>query len=327
MLRQIAAICAVVILAVRAVADPASPVPEASTELHAAIDALKAYHLNRDKVDWTKLEAETFAQARDAKTAADTYPAIRTVITALGEKHTTLQSADAFAATTKDKQVGNAAPTPFNPPEAWLLEGHVVLLRMPGFMGSEADDRAYVGALRQALNRFAARPICRYVVDLRGNWGGSTQPMLSGLAALLAPPPYGYWIASGKETPFGGDNAPTQWDKGPPLAPYADAIAHIAHPQVAVLIDGGTASAAEFTAIAFKGLPYTRLFGSPSAGFVTTNWPFALPDGARLFISVGWSTDRLHHPYREALIPDIQSPPGQRTTDAALNWLKSQHCR
>jgi len=329
MRREIAAICAAAALAASALAEPANPgpAPEAGAELRAAIDALKAYHINRDKADWAKLEAEAFAQARDAKTAADTYPAIRTLINALGVKHTFLQSADSFAAMTGNRRVGSAAPPSFDPPEATLLDGRVALLRVPGFMGGEANDRAYVGALRQALNRFAARGICRYAVDLRGNWGGNMYPMLNGLAALLGTPPYGYWIVSGKEHPFGGGDSPAQWDKGPPLAPYADAVAHIAHPHVAVLTDGGTASSGEFTAIAFKGLPYARFFGTQSGGFVTTNSPFALPDGARLIVSVGWSADRLHRAYREALIPDVQSASGQPTVDAARNWLKSQHCR
>jgi hypothetical protein len=44
-------------------------------------------------------------------------------------------------------------------------------------------------------------------------------------------------------------------------------------------------------------------------------------------ISVGWSADRLHRAYREALIPDEQSATGLPTVDAAVSWLKSQHCR
>jgi carboxyl-terminal processing protease len=329
--RQFAAICAAVLFVVSALAetDNTGLGPEAGAELRAAIDALKAQHINRDKVDWGKLEAGAFAEARDAKTAADTYPAIRTLINALGEKHTFLQGADAFAAMLKNQQVGNAAPPKFNPPEAWLLDGHVALLHVPGFMGDENDDRVYVGTLRRALNRFAEHGICRFVVDLRGNWGGNMHPMQSGLAALLGTPPYGYMIFStGKDYAFGGDRSPTQWDDGkPPLPPYTDVVAKIAHPHVAVMIDGGTASSGEFTAIAFEGLAYARSFGTPSGGFVTNNSAAALPDGARLFISNGWSTDRLHRAYRKALIPDEQSAPGQPTVDAALNWLKSQHCR
>lgn len=139
------------------------------------------------------------------------------------------------------------------------------------------------------------------------DWGGDMHPMQSGLAALLGTPPYGYIavVSSGKEFPFGSDNSPAPSQDGkPPLAPYADAIAKIAPPHVAVLIDGGTTSSGEFTAIAFNGLSYARLFGTPGAGFVTTNSSFNLPDGAVLALSVGWSSDRLHRVYHEALKPD-----------------------
>lgn len=308
----------------------ADPTPEATAELRAAIDALKTNHINRDKADWQKLETDAFGAAKDAKTAADTYPAIQSLINALGERHTFLQTADAFAAMRTNRQVGNATPPQFHPPESWLLADRMALLHVPGFMGDEANNRAYVGALRRALNGFAARGICRFVVDLRGNWGGDMHPMQSGLASLLGKPPFGYFavVTAPKEFPFGGDDRPAQWDASkPPAALYADAATRISHPHVAVLIDGATSSSGEFTTIAFKGLPYARVFGTPSAGFVTNNTSVALPDGAHLFISDGWSTDRLHRPYREALTPDEPAAPGQPTVDAAVKWLKKQNCR
>jgi hypothetical protein len=332
MRRQGAAITAMAFFMAATLAEVAfgEPAPEAVAELRAAIDALKVNHLNRDRANWQKLEADAFVEAKDAKTPADTYPAIRTVIKALGERHTFLQTADAYAAMRSNQKVGDAAPPVFQPPEAWLLDGHMALLRVPGFMGDEAGSRIYVGALRRALSSFAERGICRFAVDLRGNWGGDMHPMQSGLAALLSTPPFGYFsvITSPSAYPFGGDNAPSQWDQTkPPPAPYAEAVAKIAHPHVAVLIDGNTASSGEFTAVAFKGLPYVRFFGTPTAGFVTNNTTIALPDGAHLFISNGWSQDRLHRPYQEALDPDEVAAAGQPTVDAAVGWLKSQPCR
>jgi C-terminal processing protease CtpA/Prc len=92
------------------------------------------------------------------------------------------------------------------------------------------------------------------------------------------------------------------------------------------LLGAQTASAGEFTAIAFEGRPNTRFFGETTAGFVSTNSVAPLPDGAEIAVSTGYSTDRLHRPYRSAIVPDEATPRGQPTLDAAIAWLKRQPC-
>ncbi len=312
--------------------DDVTPPPtmsaDATAELRAAIDILKTHHMDRAKLDWPKTEAQVFAMAKDAKSPADTYSAIRYIIEMLGEKHTFLQTADAFKAMTSDRQVGSAAPPPFNPPEGMLLANRIAFLRVPWFLGNETNDRAYVAALRQALNRFAAGGICRYVVDLRGNSGGNMYPMLNGVKALLGRPPYGFWdTGGGARVPWTINDAPNPLNAtSAPPAPYADAVAKLDDARVAVLVDNRTVSSGEFTAMAFEGRPHTRLFGEPTGGYVTTNAPYSLPDGARLLVSEGWATDRIGRPYRTAIVPDEETATGQATLDAALRWLKTQPC-
>jgi hypothetical protein len=243
--------------------------PDAATELHAAIDILKTRHMNRAKVDWPKVEAAAFEAAKSAKTAADAYPIIRDIIAQLGEKHTMLIGADSVKARQTGAKVGNAEPSPFNAPEAWSLKDGAVLLRLPGFMGTEADDRIYVATARQALNRQAERA-CRVVIDLRGNWGGNMYPMLNALKSLLGPTPYGYWMAApgGKST----WSIPDHPIENGLAADYAVAAPPLMA-SVAVLVDRSTASSGEFTAMALQGLPRVKTFGVPTAGFLTANNP------------------------------------------------------
>jgi hypothetical protein len=308
-------------------ADADEPVaPDAKAELRAAIDILKAHHMNSAKLDWPAVEADA-QKILDGAKAEDAYPAIRYIITQLGEKHTFLQNADWAKAQMSGKQVGNARPPDWITPEGHLLAGGIGLVHLEDLMASDADNIAYAHATRQALWHFAHEHVCRYIVDLRHNGGGNMHPMINGLETLLGKPPYGYWQFTGSTTddPWPGTNGLFKSAKDLPFDPRTIAVQ--AKAPVAVLIDDHTGSSGEFTAMAFEGRPNTRIFGENSAGYLTVNDDHDLPDGARLLVSEGWATDRLHRPYRTVIAPDEQTERGQPTLDAAIHWLKAQPCR
>lgn len=300
----------------------ADDLPDAKTELQVAIDLLKAKHMNSGKVDWPVVQAKAQAVLGDSTKPEEAYPAIRYVIAQLGEKHTSLRTADEWKALMTGVQVGKAQPPDWQPPEGHLLEGEIGLLELKAIEASPADQLAYASAARSALRSFADRRVCRYIVDLRSNQGGGMYPMINGVEALLGKPPYGYWqAASGApDSPWLSKIGAFQYEVAPAEETDQTKAA------VAVLIDRQTKSAGEFTAMAFKGRPNTRMFGEKSGGFLTINAPAALPDGARLIISGGWATDRLRRSYRDVMVPDEVAPRGQATLDAAIAWLKKQPC-
>lgn len=98
-----------------------------------------------------------------------------------------------------------------------------------------------------------------------------------------------------------------------------------ADPPVAVLTDDGTASAAEATAISFRGRPHTRSFGSSTAGVPSGNITFPLSDGAQLVITSVAEADRTGHRYDpdSPLAPDQPTRPDQAEA-AARAWLQQQ---
>jgi C-terminal processing protease CtpA/Prc len=320
-MRSIKALLVSIVLLSFSLAAQGADMPDAKAELRAAIDLLKAKHMNSGKVDWSAVQAKAQAMLGDAAKPEEAYPAIRYVIAQLGEKHTSMRTADEWKAMMTGNQVGKAQPRDWQPPEGHLLEGEIGLVELKAINASFADQLSYANAARSALRSFADQRVCRYIIDLRSNGGGSMDPMINGVEVLLGKPPYGFWQPVGapdwawalKRGPFEHEDVPvngTAQTKAP----------------VAVLIDRQTASAGEFTAMAFKGRPNTRTFGENSAGFLTINAPAALPDGARLIISSGWATDRLGRSYREVIAPDEATPRGQATLDAAIAWLKNQPC-
>lgn len=304
----------------------ADDAPDARTELAAAIAILKTHHMNRDKVAWPAVEAQAQSMLGDKTEAADAYPAIRHIIAQLGEKHTSLASADFAKAQMTDRASGTARPPDIKTPEGYLLADGIGLVTLKFHHGSPADDIAYAKAGREALAAFSSAHICRYIVDLRGNGGGNMYPMLNALQAVLGREPYGYFQeVNAPETPWALASAP--------YLPTGDAAADEGQralqgtAPVAVLIDRDTASSGEFTAMAFEGRAHSRFFGEPTAGYLTVNGHYPLPDGAFLAVSNGWATDRLHRSWRDTITPDDATPRGQATVDAALAWLKQQPCR
>ncbi len=300
-------------------ADTPDMAPEAKAELAAAIDALKAHHINRASVDWPSVEAAAYAKAAGAKTAEDAYPAIRDVIAALKQKHTFLQPASVA------KAIAQGSPSDPNvrwwaaPPEGFILAGGIGYLRLPQHQGTPALDAAYVQGARDILRRFARAKVCRILVDLRGNGGGNMSPMVIALSSLLGPQPYGFWDDGGAKTAW--SYPPEFYGRAPqPTPDRSDS-------PLAVLIGADTASSGEFTAMAIEGRPRARFFGAPTGGYLTGNHPFALPDGAMLLVSEVWGQDRLGRSYRDAIRPDQTTADGQPAIDAAIAWLKTQSCR
>lgn len=97
---------------------------------------------------------------------------------------------------------------------------------------------------------------------------------------------------------------------------------------VAVLIDRGTASSGEATAIAFEGRPKTRFFGEHTWGVTAVN-EYKLLDGAVLHFAAAVEADRTGKRYTDGIDPDekIESTPTATIDDrdpavaAALRWL------
>lgn len=302
--------------------EAATPV-DAQTELRAAIDVLKAYDINREHVDWPPVEAHAQAMISGKAQASDAYPAIAYVVGQMGDRHSFLRPAQEAEALRTDKPSENGKPIGETMlPQAGRIPDDIIAINIPGHTGSPESDRAYAKTLRTILARAQQFGFCRILIDLRWNNGGNMWPMLQGLAPLLGQEPYGYFLGTdGKETAWtlsdrksdGIDSASEQ---------EIDALSTAA---VAVLIGRGTASSGEFTAMAFRGRPNTMFFGAPTSGFVTANGQYQLPDGAQLFVAQSWATDRLHRPYKVAVVPD-QNMIESEAADAGQTWLKQQKC-
>jgi carboxyl-terminal processing protease len=192
------------------------------------------------------------------------------------------------------------------------------------FLPATSGTSSFVQAVQSGIAAADAPTLCGWIVDLRAATGGSLEPMLQALGAIIGPPPIGSSVdASGARTPW-------SYPAGSPSA------TPLAHPQgpVAVLTSRLTASAAEGLVVAFRGRVGARSFGEPTWGTPTTSLAYALADGAQLQLTQAFDADRSGQTYKGPIAPDEPVPvdwarlgtPEDPVIVAAGTWLRTQ-CR
>lgn len=319
-------------LAVATIGSPARAThrdPGPVAYLDHALHLLRTKHINRAAADWPAIEATARSRIRDAKTPADTYPAIREVLERLGKKHSVLVEArpkrHAGFASGNSPQPVPALQMPL--PRGIIARARVGVVWLPSLNtlgdGGLAAGQRYASELRSLLARLDGEAACGWLVDLRQNGGGNMWPMLNGLDPLLGKAPFGHFVVGASETQRWvrtAEGIAASSDVHPAAEPgfflkHADA-------PVAVLIGPQTASSGEMLVIALLGRSDVRTFGAPTAGLSTANETYPLGDGAMLAITTMTVRDRLGRDYRGPIRPD-QRTEGDTTEIAAVEWLEA----
>ena len=274
---------------------PATNAPlaaDAQIELDTALAIVRRTSYWRDTVTWSELESDVRAMAGGATTAAETYPAIRELLTRLGDHHSFMMPARQSAQWAGGTLAKNPLPT------VKSLDGGIGYISVQGYLGGDsAGYRAYTLGAHALLEGVARSANCGWILDLRQDDGGNMWPMLAGMKPFVGAVPVGSSAGSG------GSGSP--WIAGtlvnvdPPasLAPLESAT-------VAVLIGPRTASSGEAVAVAFHGRPRTRFFGQPTAGLANSNSTLRLPDGAIMNVMSAVDVDRNGQRFGEKVMPD-----------------------
>jgi hypothetical protein len=321
-------------LELRVVAVDAQPPAsgEAARYLDAALGLMRENSLRRAEIDWPALRARALEHARGAVTAADAHLAVRFALRELGDRHSYLQSAAATRALAATAVANARTGLPLTPPHARPLGEHLAYVSVPGFAGgTPAQQVEYAETLTSEIQATDAARICGWVVDLRQNTGGNLWPMLAGLGPLLGEGelaasvyPDGRRVAVWHREGQAGFGDFTQLRVRSPYR-VADGV------PAAVLLGPGTASSAEVLAVAFRGRPATRSFGTPTRGLIAGNRIFTLADGASLVLTVAATSDGSGSVYAGPIVPDQVVAGGglpraaeegaDETLAAAVAWL------
>src|SRR5689334_12248079 len=104
----------------------------AQTYLVTALDLIEQHALYRHRIDWPNIRATATQRAADAQMPADTYDAIRWVLTQLGEQHSFFATPDQGDAAITSGRYDREVTTP----SAQLRPDRIGYLHIPGFRGS-----------------------------------------------------------------------------------------------------------------------------------------------------------------------------------------------
>lgn len=286
---------------------------ESSTAGHAEPQAIytEAVGLIKDHAlayDALKPEVIQARQPASDATLWQARSAIKSLLRDLGDGHSFLNSSDGVL---EAERISKAEMEP----ATWrMLRPGIAVIHVPMFRGTEdALRRVFANSIRGALNSGIQAGAKGWIVDLSRNRGGNMWPMLDGLSPLLGTESLGAfryrdgssspWILKGHE---GITDVPDLRD-----AP------------VAVVTSDRTASSGEAVAVAFRGRPLTRSFGTPTSGYSTSNTTYTLADGSRLYLTTAVFEDRNGNSYGGELVPDqvINSMDADASFDAAGGWL------
>ena len=294
---------------------------DAKRELDSAMMIVRRSSFWRDTVSWATVEPDVRAIAAGAQNPADTYPAIRELLSRLGDHHSFLMPAQ------QSTQWQNGTLTKNPLPTVKSFTGGVGYVSVPAYSGGDDKGiREYAEGAHKLLVQTAPGASCGWVLDLRQNGGGNMWPMLAGLKPFVGS--VGLGSFSG---PNGGG---AQWIAGQNVsAEPPEHLAPLESSTVAVLIGPRTASSGEAVAVAFHGRPRTRFFGQPTAGLANANGTMRLPDGALMMVMTAVDVDRNGQKFGEKVTPDetiapasggqIDSPDDPAVA-AAIQWLHAQ---
>ncbi len=218
-------------------------------------------------------------------------------------------------------------------PEGKLLPGGIGYILVPAFASiSDTAGVNYAARIQNYIRDLDTRQdIKGWVVDMRQNGGGNMSPMMAGLGPLTGEGTLGYFVYA--NTPISKDYAWIYQNGSLSLSKQKDIIVkgaytlHKPDNKIAVLIGPNTGSSGEMTTLCFAGKTNTRLFGQPTAGYVSVNSSVKLSTGAYLYLASGYAADRNQKKYTVNIQPDVLIEPGKdKSSDpalkAALNWLK-----
>ena len=300
---------------------PATPSRVVTDYLDELLNVMQANSIRRREIDWPALRQRVAERVSSlgAQTIAEAGPAILLALELLGDNHSSYMSASgttlsnpAFANCT---QSGGLTPS---------LPADVGYVRVNSISGAGAAAVAYAQAMHTAIRERDRDDLAGWIVDLRLNGGGNMFPMLAGIGPILGEGTAGYFFdhERGFFLEFG-------YRYGAALA-GATAVTEVVPPyellrpgpRVAVITSRRTASSGEAIAVAFRGRPNTRFFGSPTCGVPTSNQGFRLSDGGVLLLTTALDADRMRRIYNEPLVPD-EITSDEESAPRAVAWIYS----
>ena len=261
--------------------------------------------------EWWEAKASAQDALRAAQSYEDTWPILREALSAAGGKHSRL-------ITPAEKEEAREDPISLPLVSTDSMEHGIVTLVIPEFTQGDKQAQEYAQIVLSWLREH--QDAAGVILDLRVNRGGDLAPMICALSPLLPDGPLlGVRYANGQmNTMTLADGA---FSGGSEMK--VESFKMLETIPIAILTDEWTGSSGEAVLLAFRGLENVRSFGSPAAGYASTNTIFHLYDGTQIVLTVGADVVlRTGEVFCEEPIPP-DALTGSPEQDAAA-WIRSQ---
>lgn len=318
---------AVAFLAAVAACGGSKPSPTAPTQsaparaagyLDSVLDTMQQNSVNRPSIDWTAFRAEVQAAAPNPQSIPDVYPAISLALGLLNDHHSFYIKPDG-----KSLILNPSSPSCSitHAPDA-SVPGDIGYVRVASF-DSPTGGQQFAEALQDNIRRQDTDGLAGWIVDLRGNGGGNMYPMVAGVGPILGDGVAGYFIAPDYTRSFGYRDGSSFIESANQVTVSNKYVLRRPNPRVAVLTDNNVASSGEATAVAFRGRPNTRTFGTATCGLASGNSQFVLEDSAQLYVTTSRDADRTRQVYTGPLPPDETIADPDALLARAIAWIRS----
>jgi len=189
------------------------------------------------------------------------------------------------------------------------VEDGIVILQIPAFSGNQEEAINYA---RSTLDKIPDE-VRGAVIDLRGNTGGNMYPMIASVHRFIRGDVILRFRGRKNNTPIYLSFVcrSCSLEQGPQI-----------DCPVAILTDGRTGSSGEAVLLCFRGMPRTRTFGAPTAGYASANNVYPMPDGSQLVLTISCDVARTGEEFcDDPIAPDVLT---ENPLEDALAWLREQ---
>ncbi|MCS3530406.1 S41 family peptidase [Chryseobacterium sp. JUb7] len=291
---------------------------------------LKKAYLLRKSVDWKSVESDTKENLKKYNSFKNSLDEIKVLFGKIDATHCTVFKGN--------KRYSLAANIPLGDQfsEQWKRKNST----KPGFEVKVIDGKygyilmpkiAYIDQTPENTHKIAQplydqitelkakNKLEGWIVDLRFNTGGNSEPMLLALYDFLGNNVvWGSLDVNKKPTDKMKLSNGTYIYNSKKLSYINPKGELLDNAKVSVITGLMTASSGEITALAFRGRPNTLLIGETTLGYTTGNMQVKLPFDFDMALTSSYNSDR-NGIYYERIVPDISVSKGDNFDDLLLD--------
>ena len=308
-----------------------------------ALDTMQKQSLYSKKVNWQTARAKAEQQLAAAKTSLDAESIIIDVFKQLEDNHGMYGGIDTsytYIAPGPERIMSKSILKEYRKPRSVkikMLANGIAYFKMPAILigSNQQKMKEWANLMMDSLcvlNGFKPKA---YIIDLRMNNGGNSEPMWQIIKRFTGDQNKTYMAdADMKILPPSADSAELAYQRAAVPDSVCVLAKNISTIPVAVLTGPGTASSGEIMALSLSTRPNTRLFGEPSIGVASVTNGFVIQNKGYLLLTVNYIADAKKKVLVDKFInPDVfvksdsddfENPLNDGTVNVAITWLKEK---